>query len=101
MFTGIIETRATLIECIKTKETTRLVVDSSFEGLQLGESIAVNGVCLTLVVHRANQIAFDLSPETRRLTTLDQLQVGEEVNLERAMSATSRFGGHYLSGHVD
>ncbi|KTC86468.1 riboflavin synthase [Legionella brunensis] len=101
MFTGLIEGCGEVIANIKGEIANRLLIKSPFNQLQAGESIAVNGVCLTLLPECDNHLMFDVSPETLSLTTLDQLQTGDFVNLERAMSASSRFGGHYVSGHVD
>jgi len=67
----------------------------------LGESIAVNGVCLTVVGHAPDELSFDVSPETLRHTNLGELKKGSAVNLERAMKFSDRFGGHLVSGHVD
>ena len=78
------------------------IFSSSFEQLEVGESIAVNGVCLTLLPSEtAGVLHFDVSPETLTLTTLGTLVIGSLVNLERAMLVSARFGGHYVSGHVD
>ena len=70
------------------------------DGLDEGESIAVNGCCLT-VVSKQNELKFELSPETLARTSLGDLKPESVVNLERAMSATGRFGGHFVQGHVD
>ena len=67
----------------------------------LGESIAVNGVCLTVVDNAAGAVSFDISPETARVTTLDDLETPALVNLERSMRADARVGGHFVQGHVD
>ena len=72
-----------------------------FDGVQLGESIAVNGCCLTVVEFDAQSFAVDASNETLALTTLGALPIGAAVNLERAMLPTDRLGGHLVSGHVD
>ena len=72
-----------------------------FDGVQLGESIAVNGCCLTVVAFDATTFAVDASNETLALTTLGQLAIDAPVNLERAMLPTDRLGGHLVSGHVD
>ena len=101
MFTGLIEKRGTVVRNEPKALGHRLIIDAAFERIAVGESIAVDGVCLTVLPGDGSQLAFDVSPETRALTTLGDLVVGQEVNLERAMSATSRFGGHYVSGHVD
>ncbi|ASQ46145.1 riboflavin synthase [Legionella clemsonensis] len=101
MFTGLIEERGEVISNVQNKVANRLIIRSPFGQLQAGESIAVNGVCLTLLPEQGEHLAFDVSPETLSLTTLNRLQQGDWVNLERAMSASARFGGHYVSGHVD
>ncbi|QIL21464.1 riboflavin synthase [Thermomonas sp. HDW16] len=72
-----------------------------FDGVQLGESISVNGCCLTVVEFDAASFAIDASNETLALTTLGSLQIGAPLNLERAMLPTDRLGGHLVSGHVD
>ena len=72
-----------------------------FDGVALGESIAVNGVCLTVVEFNATSFAVDASNETLALTTLGGLAIGAPLNLERAMLPTDRLGGHLVSGHVD
>ena len=72
-----------------------------FADVQLGESIAVNGCCLTVIAFDAHSFAVDASTETLALTTLGQMTVGAPVNLERAMLPTDRLGGHLVSGHVD
>lgn len=71
------------------------------EGIALGDSIAVNGVCLTAISFDAATVSMDVMPETFRKTTLSRLRVGDSVNLERAMRADTRFGGHLVQGHVD
>ncbi len=101
MFTGLIEQQAEVIANIKSDVSNRLILRGNIERPLVGESIAVNGVCLTLLPEFEQGLAFDLSPETVELTNLGQLCVGDYVNLERAMLATARFGGHYVSGHVD
>lgn len=101
MFTGIIEKKSEVLSNIQHQGTNRLIVSSDFTELQVGESIAVNGVCLTLLPSDSMQLNFDLSPETLQCTTLARLVPGDRVNLERAMNASTRFGGHYVSGHVD
>jgi riboflavin synthase len=100
MFTGLVEQQGEVLVA-PLKVANRLVIKSPFKQLTPGESIAVNGVCLTLLPENTEQLSFDLSPETLELTTLGQLIVGDKVNLERAMLATTRFAGHYVSGHVD
>lgn len=101
MFTGIIEQCGVVTANINNKIGQRLIIQSSFNEVQYGESIAVNGVCLTLLTDSRGELQFDVSPETLACTTLGELKVGESVHLEKAMSASTRFGGHYVSGHVD
>lgn len=101
MFTGLIEKQGEVVGNFGSDVSNRLVVNASFEALQAGESIAINGVCLTLLPDHGQQLVFDVSPETLKLTTLGNLSAGDSVNIERAMLATTRFGGHYVSGHVD
>jgi len=104
MFTGIIEGvgRIAVLEARGGDVRLRVEVGTlPFEAVQPGESIAVNGVCLTVVEFDAGSFAADASNETLSLTTLGTLQVGAPVNLERAMRPTDRLGGHLVSGHVD
>ncbi len=97
MFTGIIETVGTAAEV----SGTRIRVESDLQDLVVGESIAVNGVCLTVTRPEGGSFSADLSEETLRRTSLGALAPGSPVNLERAMAAGGRFGGHVVQGHVD
>lgn len=101
MFTGLIEQQAEVIANQAGGVANRLILQSPFSELETGESIAVNGTCLTLLPQDNACLAFDVSPETLMLTTLGKLKAGDKVNLERSMLANARFGGHYVSGHVD
>ena len=101
MFTGLIEKSGRVVANTRSGVANRLLINAQFEQLQVGESIAVNGVCLTLLPVGEQQLAFDVSSETLKLTTLGELCPGDCVNIERAMMAMTRFGGHYVSGHVD
>jgi len=101
VFTGLIEAKGKVLAHHKKDSDSHLIISSPFEQLQAGESIAVNGVCLTATPTNTLDLNFDISPETMKITTLGGLVVGDCVNLERAMSAATRFGGHYVSGHVD
>ncbi|OPZ06283.1 MAG: Riboflavin synthase [candidate division BRC1 bacterium ADurb.BinA292] len=104
MFTGIIESVGVIRERLQTGGGLRLVVqpDRPLDALRAGESIAVNGVCLTAEASSApDQLSFFLSPETRRRSTLGDLPLGALVNLERALRAEDRLGGHLVLGHVD
>ncbi len=104
MFTGIIEGLGRLASTEPLGGDVRLHVEVGslpFEQVQLGESIAVNGVCLTVIAFDAGAFAADASNETLALTTLGNLEPGAVLNLERAMRPTDRLGGHLVSGHVD
>ena len=104
MFTGIIEAVGKLAATRSVGGDKRLSIDSGalpLTGVGPGESIAVNGVCLTVVEAGANGFSADVSAETMACTTLGQLQPGAPVNLELALKANSRLGGHLVSGHVD
>jgi len=104
MFTGLIEAVGRLRQREPVGGDVRLVVDMAGlprEGLSLGESIAVSGVCLTVVEFDADSFAADVSNETLSRTTLGALSDGAPVNLERALRADARLGGHLVSGHVD
>ncbi len=100
MFTGLIQQVGTLISLTDR----RLIVAAEFskkDPIQIGESIAINGCCLTVVSYTKGNLEFDLSEETLRLTTLGYLPPLSAVNLERAMKASDRVGGHFVQGHVD
>ena len=104
MFTGLIAGVGRLGARETRGGDARLRIDVGtlpFDGVQLGESIAVNGCCLTVVEFDAASFAIDASNETLSLTTLGRLGIGAPVNLERAMLPTDRLGGHLVSGHVD
>ena len=104
MFTGLIEGVGRLAARELRGGDARLSIDVGtlpFDAVQLGESIAVNGVCLTVVAFGANAFEADASNETLSLTTLGALPIGAALNLERAMRPDDRLGGHLVSGHVD
>ncbi|UTR04622.1 riboflavin synthase [Alkalihalobacillus sp. LMS6] len=103
MFTGIIEEKGTVTEIKKQDQAMQIVVrgDKVLSDVALGDSIAVNGVCLTVTAFTDHTFSVDVMPETFQATTLNQLKTHSAVNLERAMSPMSRFGGHIVSGHVD
>ena len=102
MFTGLSEAVATVGDITPTPSGRRLTVAwADAGGLHPGESISVNGVCLTTTASDAGTFAVDVSAETLRVTTLGGLAAGRRVNLERAMRAGGRFGGHIVQGHVD
>ena len=102
MFTGIVEAVGTLVERQPASGGFRLRIGTALAPqLEAGDSVAVNGVCLTVVVADAQAFDADIGPETVRVTTLGLLERGAAVNLERSMRADSRFGGHFVQGHVD
>lgn len=103
MFTGIVEECGTL-ETIKISASHGTLVFRAsrvLEGVQLGDSISVDGVCLTVTSFTSNRFSADIMPETMKHTSLGCLKRGDQVNLERAMLVGTRFGGHIVSGHVD
>ena len=104
MFTGIIETVGEVVAKELREGDVKLTLEadeSYLEAVMLGDSIACNGVCLTVVDRTSNQFMLDVSVETLSLTTIGDWDVGSKVNLEQAMIASSRFGGHIVSGHID
>lgn len=102
MFTGLIEAVASVARLDSTESGYRLRLDTPLAPeLQPGESVAVDGVCLTVTSRDAAGWEADIGPETARVTTLGALRPGHRVNLERSMRADSRFGGHLVQGHVD
>ena len=102
MFTGLIEALGEVLTFELLPGGGRLVVGTHLgSALSAGESVAVNGACLTVVECNAHAAAFDLGPETLRVSALAQLGPGARVNLERAMRADGRVGGHFVLGHVD
>ena len=102
MFTGLIESVGVVREIVRHADGVGLVVAAPIAAeLQPGESVAVNGVCLTVVTATDGTARFDIGPETAHVTTLGSIRMAETVNLERAMRADSRFGGHFVQGHID
>lgn len=102
MFSGLIEGVGCLREIREIPQGARLTVDTSLaSALSLGDSIAVNGVCLTVVEQSMTAFAAEISPQTSRVTTLGRLPVDAAVNLERPLRADGRLGGHFVLGHVD
>ena len=99
MFSGIVETLGTVRAC--TPGRIEIVPRTPFAQLELGESIAVNGACLTIATVDGEAFAADVMPETMHRTTLGELTEGATVNLERALKFGDRVGGHMVSGHVD
>ncbi|ALF11399.1 riboflavin synthase [Parageobacillus thermoglucosidasius] len=103
MFTGIIEEVGTIEQMRQSGEAIVMTIGAEkiLEDIHLGDSIAVNGVCLTVTSFTQRSFTVDVMPETVKATSLRTLTRGSKVNLERAMPASGRFGGHFVSGHVD
>jgi riboflavin synthase len=103
MFTGLIEEVGSVLGIHATDRGTQLqiVAPRVAEKIQIGDSIAVNGCCLTVAGHRGEQFTFDLLEETLDRTNLKMLRQKSRVNLERALAADGRLGGHFVQGHVD
>jgi riboflavin synthase len=103
MFTGIVEKKGKVLRVSPRGQGKRLSLEisSDLTGLQLGDSINVNGACLTVVEIRGLAIDVDLSSETLQKTTLGDVRQGDEVNLERALRLSDRLGGHIVTGHID
>jgi riboflavin synthase len=103
MFTGLVEKLGTVRELLPEGSGTRLVIEARDLAGQtvLGESVAINGACLTVVTRDATSFAFQVGPETLARTNLGQLKSGDRVNLERSLQVGDRLGGHIVQGHVD
>jgi len=103
MFTGIIEETGQILDFSERDEAYRLTLSAHrvLEDLQLGDSIAVNGCCLTAVAFDAGSVSFDLLQESVRLTSFQQASPGDVVNLERSLRFNGKIGGHFVTGHID
>jgi len=103
MFTGIVEEVGTMVRALPTNQGGQLTIAAPkiLKDVARGDSIAVNGTCLTVAAHDGKTFVADVMAETLRQTNLGRLNVGDSVNLERAMAANGRFGGHMVSGHID
>src|SRR5688572_8927850 len=102
MFTGIVEGLGTLAEVKGTGGGFRFRIQTPLSAaMKVGDSLAVNGVCLTAMLIDGDHVHADIGPETSRITTLGTFQRGQEVNLERPLKADGRFDGHFVTGHVD
>jgi len=102
MFTGLIEAVGEIAELKPSPGGYRLRVRTALASdVAAGDSLAVNGVCLTVVAAEGGDVRADIGPETARVTTLGLLREGQRVNLERSMRADGRVGGHFVQGHVD
>ena len=103
MFTGLVEETGTLLALDRSEAGARLTVRAPLvsSDATIGDSIAINGCCLTIVSREGKTLAFDLLGETLARTNLGDLCVGASVNLERALAANARLGGHFVQGHID
>ncbi len=103
MFTGIVEETGQVVSFTRGAKAWSLHLSAQLvsSDVKLGDSVAVNGCCLTVVRHDAGNLWFDLLEETVRLTSFSELKPGSAVNLERSMLPHSRLGGHFVSGHID
>ena len=103
MFTGLVEETGEFLALEQSEKGARLTLRAPLvsRGVQLGESIAINGCCLTVVAIADQRLSFDLLGETLARTNLGELQPGTPVNLERALAANARLGGHFVQGHID
>ncbi len=103
MFTGIIEEIGTILAIKKGTRSAVLTVKAEkiMKDMHVGDSIAVNGVCLTVISFENGQFDADVMPETLNRSSLGRLKSGSHINLERAMAANGRFGGHIVAGHID
>lgn len=103
MFTGLVETKGTVLETMEQPPGRRLKICAGIvaEGASIGDSICINGCCLTVVAIDGDQLAFEAGEETLSRTNLGGLRVGSSVNLERSLAVGDRLGGHYVTGHVD
>jgi riboflavin synthase len=103
LFTGIVEEVGTLRSLRKGRESASLIIAAPVvaQGVKIGDSVAVSGVCLTVTSYTAESFSCDLSAETLQRSSFDDAAVGKAVNLERALQVGSRLGGHFVQGHVD
>jgi len=102
MFTGLVESLGKVVSLKQLGEQARLEITISFASeLALGDSVAVNGCCLTVAAADGETVAFDVLAQTLRVTSLGNLSEGSLVNLERALKVGDRLGGHFVQGHVD
>jgi len=101
MFTGIVDHCGTITALEPQTNTLRALISCHFTAIEPGESIAVDGICLTAIEPRDHQFAVDISPETLRLTTAGKFALGSQLNLERALRMGDRLGGHWVMGHID
>lgn len=101
MFTGIIDHCGMISDIELIPNGLRLKIKHSFSDLNLGESVAIDGICLTVAHFFDDILSCDISPETLKLTTAKDFKIGQMINLERSLLPSSRMGGHFVTGHID
>ncbi len=103
MFTGIVEALGKVTKIVNGADSAQLTIESPdfFSDIKLGDSISVNGCCLTAITNTADTFTFDVMKQTLAITNIGKLAEGDVVNLEKAMLVTDRLGGHIVQGHVD
>lgn len=103
MFTGLITELGTLLDISSGDSNYSLMIeaDKILDGIQLGDSIATNGVCLTVTSFDKNKFTVDIMPKTLELSSLSELNIGSKLNLENALTLSTKLGGHIVSGHID
>ncbi len=103
MFTGIIEEIGTVVNIVRNSNSASIEIKANeiMFDIKKGDSISTNGVCLTVSSYKSGSFNADVMPETMKVTNLGELRPGSEVNLERALTPSSRMGGHFVSGHID
>ena len=103
MFSGIVEELGQVKKISQQGRVTLIEIDAkkAYADTKLGESIAVNGVCLTVVKINGSVLSFEAMPETLKITTLGSLKVGQKLNLERSLRVGDRISGHFVTGHID
>jgi riboflavin synthase len=103
MFTGLVEETGATVECVREARSARLTVSTPtiHVGARIGDSVAINGCCLTVIGADRDRLTFDAIPETLDRTNLGNLKPGDLVNLERPLSASGRLDGHFVQGHID
>ena len=102
MFTGLVESVGKVLTLEERGEQARLIIEASFASeVKLGDSVAINGCCLTVVEFSESRLTFDILRQTLQVTSLGSLKVGSLINLERALAVGDRLGGHFVQGHVD
>ncbi len=103
MFTGLVETKGSIVALVDQPPGKRITVEAAHlsEGAELGDSVAINGCCLTVIAIDETRLDFEAGEETLSRTNLGRLAVGSPVNLERALAVGDRLGGHHVTGHID